>query len=221
VPANYGFFRQRSVLVLTVVLLLQAVAMYGFRRQEVVPDHQELQGLARQLGNWTATEDFPIDKETMDVLKADDTVNRNYVNYSARSSANLFVAFFKSQRAGQTPHSPKNCLPGTGWVPTINDIVHLDVPGRGTIEVNRYVIQKGDAKSLVLYWYQSRDRVIASEYKAKAYVVADALRYNRSDTALVRVVMPLVPGQPLENSEKVAADFIRSFYQPLRDRFPS
>ena len=82
------------------------------------------------------------------------------------------------------------------------------------------MVAKGDQKSLVLYWYQSRDRVVASEYKAKFFVVADALRYNRTDTALVRVVVPVVDGD-VENSQKAAVDFVQSFYFPLRAHFPS
>jgi len=221
VENNLAFLRNRSAVILTLVLLLQAAVVYGFRRQEVLPQHQGLEGLSREMGTWTATQDFPMDKETMDVLKADDTLNRNYQDAASGRSANLFVAFFKSQRTGQAPHSPKNCLPGSGWVPTVNDVITVAVPGRGDIEVNRYVIQKGEAKSLVLYWYQSRDRVVASEYKAKVYVVADALRYNRSDTALVRVVMPLGPGQSEAEAATAASEFIRTFYRPLRERFPA
>jgi EpsI family protein len=162
-----------------------------------------------------------MDKETADILKADDTINRTYVDAQAGSSANLFVAFFKSQRAGQAPHSPKNCLPGNGWVPSVADTVDVDLPGRPAIRINRYVVQKGDAQSLVLYWYQSRDRVVASEYEAKMYVVADALRYNRTDTALVRVVIGMPPGRTAADATRAATSFIQSFYAPLRQHFPS
>ena len=136
-------------------------------------------------------------------------------------SAHLFVAYFRSQRTGQAPHSPKNCLPGSGWVPDLQDEVKIDIPGRNQpIEANRYVVAKGDQKSLVLYWYQSRDRVVANEYKAKFYVVADALRYNRTDTALVRIVVPVIDGD-LDRSQKAAVDFVQSFYNPLRQHFPA
>jgi EpsI family protein len=98
--------------------------------------------------------------------------------------------------------------------------MQIDVPGRGIIEPNRYVVQKGDAKSLVVYWYQSRDRVVASEYTAKFYVVADALRYNRTDTALVRVIVPIINNNEAA-AEKVATEFIKSLYKPLREHFPA
>jgi EpsI family protein len=161
-----------------------------------------------------------VEKEVQDVLRADDILTRSYMNPQHRLPAHLFVAYFKTQRTGQAPHSPKNCLPGTGWVPSESAIVPVEVPGRGAIEVNRYVVAKGDNKSLVMYWYQSRDRVVASEYSAKFYVVADALRYNRTDTALVRVTVPIVEND-VQAAQSAAEDFIRSFYTPLRKHFPA
>jgi EpsI family protein len=218
---DFSFLRRKPAIILTCALLAQAVLVYGFSRTEFVPNHEALKTLSAQLGGWMLQEESPIDQETLDILKADDTLSRTYVNSSIQSSVHLFVAFFKSQRTGQTPHSPKNCLPGSGWVPSLSDTVQVDVPGRTPLKVNRYIVQKGDSKSLVLYWYQSRDRVVASEYEAKFYVVADAVRYNRTDTALVRVIVPLGPGQGLNEAQKVAFDFIQSSYIPLRQHFPA
>jgi EpsI family protein len=105
-------------------------------------------------------------------------------------------------------------------VPSVSDVITTDIPGRGPIEMNRYVVARGDQKSLVLYWYQSRDRVVASEYKAKVYVIADALRYNRTDTALIRVTVPIVENN-VDGAQNAALDFVRSFYAPLRQHFPA
>lgn len=216
----FAFLRQRPAMILTVVLLIQAALVYGFQRTEVIPDHRELRQLNPTLGSWSANKDIALDQETLDVLKADDTLSRNYIDHANRRSVNLFVAFFKSQRTGQAPHSPKNCLPGSGWTPSVSDIINVDLPGREPLEVNRYIVQKGDSQSLVIYWYQSRDRVVASEYKAKYFVVADALRYNRTDTALVRVVVPVLGGNS-DAAMATATNFIRMVYAPLRQHFPS
>ena len=161
-----------------------------------------------------------MEQEIKDVLRADDYVTRDYAA-SATQVANLFVAFFKTQRAGQTPHSPKNCLPGSGWVWTVSDTIPVTVPGRETpIEINRYVIAKGEDKAVVLYWYQSRDRVVAKEYQAAAYVAWDALRYNRTDTAIVKVEVPVVDG-----NNKAATDtgieFVRAMFTTLRSYLPA
>ena len=170
------------------------------------------------LGSWKLLQEGVVDADTQAVLKADDLLNRYYSTGSA--GANLFVAAFRSQRNGKAPHSPKNCLPGNGWTPLDSGEESIDV-GRGLpIRVNRYVVAHGDERSLVLYWYQSRDRAIASEYKAKFWVVVDAMRLNRTDTALVRVVVPIVDRDEAA-ADKSAADFVRSFYAALRQYLPA
>jgi EpsI family protein len=174
------------------------------------------------LGSWTLLQEGFVDSDTKDVLKADDLLNRYYSTGSGSSAvgANLFVAAFRSQRNGKAPHSPKNCLPGNGWTPLNSSETAIDV-GRGApIQVNRYVVAHGDERSLVMYWYQSRDRAIASEYTAKFWVVVDAMRLNRTDTALVRVVVPIL-NRDEQAADKAATDFIRSLYAPLRSYLPA
>jgi EpsI family protein len=216
-----GFLQSTPARALTAILVAQVAIVYGFTRSEIVPTNRPLAQVPTQFGSWTMQHEGVVEQEVQDVLKADELLTRSYVSGGQQVGAHLFVAYFRSQRTGQTPHSPKNCLPGSGWIPSVSDIIAISIPGRAEpIEANRYVVAKGDQKSLVLYWYQSRDRVVASEYKAKFFVVADALRYNRTDTALVRVVVPVVDGD-VEKSQQAAVDFIRAFYLPLRQHFPS
>ncbi len=189
------FLRRTPARILTGFLLLQALAFYGLSREEDPLELRPLSELPAQIGDWQLVREGTIEQEILDVLKADDVLNRIYRSADSRARASLYVAFFKSQRTGAAPHSPKNCIPGSGWLPTASAIVSLPVSGRPEpISVNRYVITKGDEKSVVLYWYQSRDRVIASEYTARFYLIADAIRYNRTDTALVRVIVPVLQG---------------------------
>ena len=161
-------------------------------------------------------QDMPLDKETLDVLQADDILSRVYRNAGSGTYATLFVAYFQTQRTGKTPHSPKNCLPGSGWVPTESGYLTIPIEGQSTpISVNHYVVSRGDNQSVVLYWYQSRDRVVASEYSAKLFTVADAIRYNRSDTSLVRVVIGVDRGSSKTATDE-AIQFVQSFFQPLK-----
>ena len=172
-----------------------------------------------QLGEWRLATEGAIDKDVREVLRADDILSRVYGR--GGTFASLFVAYFKTQRAGQAPHSPKNCLPGSGWTPSSAEMVGISIPGLSEpIRVNRYVVAKGPDKSVVFYWYQTRNRVIASEYEAKLYLVLDSIRYNRSDTALVRVVIPVADGNEAAATE-TGAGFVRSFFAPLRDYLPS
>jgi EpsI family protein len=166
-------------------------------------------------------QDVQLDKETLDVLKADDILSRVYHDNQNGESATLFVAYFETQRTGKTPHSPKNCLPGTGWTPSQSGIIDISVPGRTKpIPVNRYVVSRGQNQSVVLYWYQARDRVIASEYYAKIYTVADSIRYNRSDTSLVRVVVGVDNGDT-QGALNTAISFVQAIFQPLKQYLPS
>ncbi len=202
--------RKSPTLVLSALFLLQGAAFYGLSwRAEVIPASKPLSQLPTAIGGWRMVREGVIEQEEKDVLRADDYLTRQYVA-SPGKSVSLFVAYFRSQRAGQTPHSPKNCLPGSGWTWSVSDTIFVVIAGRGqAIEINRYVVSKGDERAVVLYWYQSRERVVASEYRAAVFTVWDAMRWNHTDTELVRVVTP-VTGDGVE--------FIQSFFTKLQSR---
>jgi EpsI family protein len=213
----FKFLRSSAVIAASVLIVAQGVMLYSAVRPEAIPAGLPLSQLPNMLGSWQFALEGYVDQETRDVLKADDLLNRVYSNNGR--DVYLFVAAFRSQRNGKAPHSPKNCLPGSGWTPLASSDYTFD-PGNGTpITVNKYIVAHGDDRSLVLYWYQSRERVIASEYRAKFFVVMDAMRLNRTDTALVRVVVP-IRNRDEEEATKVSVDFVRSFYQPLRQQLP-
>jgi EpsI family protein len=217
---NLSFLRSKTVRVLSAVLVLQLFLTYGMSRREVVPQNRTITEFTNHFGDWALFREGIVDKDTQDVLRADEVFSRNYVSPKFQVPANLFVAYFRTQRTGQTPHSPKNCLPGNGWVQSSSEIINVDIPGRAPIEVNHYLVAKGDEKSVVMYWYQSRDRVVASEYKSKVESVLDAIRYNRSDIAIVRVVVPVIENR-VDEATKEGVEFIQSFFVPLRQHFPA
>jgi EpsI family protein len=218
---SFRFLKSAPARVLTAVLLLQMAGFVAVSRRETVPLARPLSAFPSQLGAWSLVRESPVDQETMEVLRADDVLSRTYADPARGRGASLFVAYFKSQRTGQAPHSPKNCLPGAGWTPSESDVLAISVPGRAQpILVNRYVVAKGEDKSVVLYWYQSRNRVIASEYRAKFYLVADAIRYNRTDTALVRVIVP-VAGNDAAAATTTAEEFVQAFFMALRRHLPA
>jgi EpsI family protein len=216
IPAN------RAAIGLTAVLLAQGALYYATAaRSERASPVAALQSFPASIGSWRLLLDAPIDPEVQDVLKADDTLNRVYEDASSGAKAILFIAYFKTQRTGAAPHSPKNCLPGAGWEPVETPgAIPIQVAGRpAPIVVNRYVVARGDAKSVVLYWYQSHGRIIASEYSAKLWLIADAIRYRRSDTALIKVVVPVT-----RDSDSAAAPtairFVQAIYPMLAVEFP-
>jgi EpsI family protein len=219
--AGLSFLKSRYARIATLFLIAQVIGLYAVSRQERTPLARPLAEFPTSIAGWNMLEEGVLDKATMDVLRADDVLERTYYNPASDRMATLFVAYFQSQRTGQMPHSPKNCLPGAGWMPSESRIVSMNVPGVAQpIEMNRYVVAKGEDRSVVLYWYQSRDRVIASEYRARFYTVADAIRYNRTDTALVRVVVP-VRGNQVEAAVATAQDFVAAFFLRLRQHLPA
>ena len=216
-----SILRSRFALILTTILVLQAGFFYAVAaRPEKSAEIPPLTSFPESIGGFTSVREIPLDQETKDVLRADDTLERIYLDPGRRHQVVFFVAYFKTQRYGQSPHSPKNCLPGSGWEPVYTDRPTITVPGWETpIVVNRYLVEKGDDKSVILYWYQSHNRVIASEYSAKFWLVADALRFNRSDTALVRVSVPV--GRDDEDSAtRMAEEFVRTVFPVLRRQMP-
>lgn len=203
------------------VLLLQAAAFYGFSRNEKIPAHKPLDEFSLASQDWSLVQNVDIDKETLDILKADDLLSRIYENRRTGRMATLFVAYFETQRTGKAPHSPKNCLPGSGWAPSQSGTMDIHVPGEvQPIKVNRYIVARGDNQDAVLYWYQSHNRVIASEYAAKIFTVTDSIRYNRSDTALVRVIVP-VQGGNTQAAVGAAVEFVQELFEPLKQYLPA
>ena len=144
------------------------------------------------LGEWRQSRaDVRFDPATESVLRADDYLLRDY-RRAEGPSASLYVGYYRTQRTGATYHSPLNCLPGSGWTlaqPATAEVKPAD--GSPPFEANRYIIQNGSDRQLLVYWYEGRGRAVASEYWDKVYTVLDSVRRRRSDGAMVRVMVPV------------------------------
>ncbi len=213
-------FFDLHTLALTVTLVVVSGLFYATSGTERVPMLRPLAEFPSEVPGWQMALEIPIEPEVRQVLRADETLNRVYADRTGKQ-ANLFVAYFKSQRAGQIPHSPRNCLPGAGWEPIGSSTISFAIPGEPQpISVNRYIVAKGNETSAVLYWYQSRNRILASDFAAKFWLVADSIRYRRSDTALVRVVVPVLqPG--VDAAVSTGVTFIQGFLPILRQYLPA
>jgi EpsI family protein len=119
----------------------------------------------------------------------------------------VFIGYFATQRTGQTIHSPQHCLPGAGWSFESSRYGTLEDINGKQFNVGEYVINNGESRQFVVYWYQAHGRSIANEYRAKAYMLADAIRYNRTDGALVRVITPIAAGETVEAARLRAIGF--------------
>lgn len=204
----------------SVLIIATAVFLRAHSSREVFPPREPLQAFPQQLGGWTGM-DLTMDKDTLQVLGPGDFLLRVY-NRDDRSLPylGLFIAYFPSQRAGDTIHSPKNCLPGAGWSPIESSRMQLSVPGHSPFPVNRYVIAKGDSRQLVFYWYWAHDRGVASEYWAKYYLVADSIALNRSDGSLVRITTPLLSGESVDQAQQRMMPFVADVVARLQTYIP-
>jgi EpsI family protein len=149
-------------------------------------------------------------------LRPDSYIVRDYAHPDRGIAVNLFIAYFKSLQNSYGPHSPRVCLPGSGWNARSWKVVPMAVPTRSeAISVNEYTLEKGRQQILVLYWYQNNRRVWAEEFQAKLNLLPDLLRYRRSDVSLVRIVAPLGDSnQVLKNS----TEFAQALFPLLAER---
>lgn len=202
-----------AVLMLATALVLQARS-----RGELVPTPTTLSSLPSQIDGWKGV-DETLDQETLDILGPGEFLVRDYENGSQPQPwINLYIAYFPSQKAGDTIHSPNHCLPGAGWVPTSREIIQITGPDGSSFPVNRYVVAKTGERQLVLYWFQAHGRAVASEYWAKYYLVSDSVSMNRSDGGLVRLMTPMLEGESPEAAQtrmmKLGSQFL-----PLLDSY--
>jgi EpsI family protein len=156
-----------------------------------------LRSLPTVIGPWSGREEAAFDDDTLRVLGVDEYVNRTYAASAAGgpSVVGLYVGYYATQRQGDAIHSPLNCLPGAGWQPVQRSRVALATGDGSAFQANRLLVQKGRDRQVVLYWYEGRGRRVASEYWNKALLIADAVRLNRTDGALVRLTSPVMASE--------------------------
>jgi EpsI family protein len=212
---------------LVIIALLVSTIFVLESRGDVdrVPPSEPLSMMPRSFGSWTA-QDIPLTEDTLEVLGKGDFLNRIYTSRStvpgtAIPPVSVFIGYFASQRTGQTMHSPQNCLPGAGWTFDSQKYAQIqDINGK-TYNVGQYVITNGESKQFVIYWYQAHGRSIPNEYVAKGHMVLDAIRTNRTDGALVRVITPVMPSEPLEAAEARAIQFTQQMAPNLPRFIPN
>ena len=208
-----------------VVFVLLAATFSALRLRgdtDRVPATPPLSLLPQTIGTRTA-QDYPLDSETLEVLGDGRFLNRVYssvgpVGQPAEAPVSLFIGYFPTQRSGQSIHSPQNCLPGAGWAFLSSRVINLPTADGRPYPVGEYLIGNAGQKQVVLYWYLAHGRSVASDYLAKAYMMLDAVRWNRTDGALVRIVTPVGQNESLEFAQQRAVQFAGQV-TPLLPRF--
>ncbi len=205
------------------ILFLQACLTYSVAWSEQLPSPPGLSVFPSQLGQWQGGPVVEFDPAIMDKLAPDDFYSRRYRKAapdgdvqpaSTQAEVELFVTYYQTQNRVKKAHSPKICLPSTGWQVENSREVKLDSGDA----VNYYLVRRGGQQSLVFYWYQSPGKVIANEQRLNLQRVADRLTKKRSDMAFIRVSVP-VSGQGLDRAEQTARDFSTRVIAALQPQF--
>lgn len=187
------------------LLLVLAPLPGRIGRNDPVALRQPLASLSLTLDGWTGR-DEPIEERVAAKLGTPDLLLREYEN-AAGERVWVYVSYFGRQQQGEQSHSPRNCLPGAGWSPVEMRRVPFAFGGRGGGEVNEIVFAKGDRRQVVYYWFRERDRIVASEYLVRWYMVVDAVTRRRTDGALIRISAPVRRSEP--ETRAVLAEFMR------------
>jgi exosortase D (VPLPA-CTERM-specific) len=204
---------------IVVMAALPAVVLLD-KRSEILPDRAEFAAFPMNLGEWQGKRGR-IENIYLDVLKLDDYLMADFVK-AENGLVNFYVTYYASQRKGESAHSPRTCIPGGGW--QIKEITQRGIDGATAngvpLSVNRVIIQKGDSRQIVYYWFQQRGRNITNEYLVKWYIFWDALTRNRSDGALVRLTAYVQPGSPPEAADQQLTDFAKNVAGQLKSYIP-
>jgi EpsI family protein len=191
----------------------------GPDRIEPLVLREPLETIASAFGEYRAERDVPIPENERRVAGMDQYLFRQYVADSTHGFT-LYIGYYEKQLSGKAIHSPKNCLPGAGWEPlqsTTETIQTAVGPG----QINRYLLQNGERRALVYYWYQGRGRIEASEYKVKWLLLKDSAIRRRTDEALVRLVVPLGGTMTIDSATTVARSTAATLIPEVAKRIPA
>jgi len=196
----------KHTLIASSLMIFTAIFLNYINHSEDVHPNKPLSSFPKQIGVWRGVEQR-FDDKIYEVLGVDDSFLATYRN-SNGGQVQLYIGFYQSQREGDLIHSPKNCMPGAGWNIVSSSIEKLDVSDTDykTIKTVRFKLQNGIHEQAVLYWFQSRGRIISSEYLQKIYLVVDSISRHRTDGSFVRLIAPIDNGD-----EKKTVEYIKDF----------
>ncbi len=216
--------KTQKAFIVCLLLLLTSVAIHTTLNARPAPalERKQLATFPLYLNGWIGQERTVTD-EVLKSLKVTEYLKADYKGDVGKLPVNLWVAYYDSQRDGAGIHSPRTCIPGGGWEMT--GLAEYEVPGvvhssGSPLKVNRVLVRKGDIGQLVYYWFEQRGRNITNEYAAKWYILLDAINDNRTDGALVRVIVPVPDVNDLSESDATLTKYLQDFYPYLVDYIP-
>jgi len=215
-------FSNGIVIALTLILLAQVAVSRMMSVNEQSMTSPSLESLPTKIGSWTASGNGELEASVREYLKPDNYILRDYISDTNSAPMGAFIAYFKSLQSSYGPHSPRVCLPGTGWLVRSSAIVNLRMPDwHGDFPVNQFELERDGKKILVMYWYQNKRNVWAEEFRAKLYLLPDLLRYRQFDVSLIRIITPLEAYPSSQRAVEVTTEFAQALFPSLVERFAS
>lgn len=207
---------------IVIVIGLVSASFVLPNRAEVIPERSNFASFPTEIAGWSG-DTKRMDIQFINALKFEDYLLANYQKDG--DSLELYVAYYESQKKGESAHSPSSCLPGAGWRITRRDLADITYQSpednlTKTITINRMLVARENEKFFMYYWFKQRERHISNEYLVKWYLFWDALTKNRTDGALIRVIVPVGIENSPEDTEKVAKGFLQEMLPLLEDYVP-
>ena len=202
--------------VAALVLLGGIFVTHNFRPVAAAGPQRPLSEFPSDIGI-SHSKDQPFEDQVVKAIGTDDYINRVYIG--SAPPIELYIGYYKDQHSGDRIHSPKNCLPGSGWEPVHSTRVQIGSVDGAPVVVNGYLVTNGARRDMVLYWYQSHGRIVASEYAAKFWLVADALNHKATDGAMIRIWTSAADGEAAAQAR--AVDFAQRVYPRVMEFLPN
>ena len=201
-------------------MILTMVFLNYLSHTEDIRPNKPFSTFPKQIGQWTG-EEYHFEERIYKILGVDDYVLGDYRTLDGRQ-VNLYIGFYQSQREGDLIHSPKHCMPGAGWNIVHTSLEEITIPGTNPdkIKTIKLILQKGSQKQIVVYWFQSRGRIIASEYMQKIYLVVDSIIRHRTDGSFVRLITSVENGDE-DKAVNTLKDFAVQLMPILNEYIPS
>jgi len=208
-------FTRNAVVSIAILCTAGAYVHFGVSNILLVPDRADLSQLPEEFSGWRSDVQ-EVDKETLEVLGADDYIITNMASPNG-DRYNLYIAYLNAQRHGHSWHSPLQCIPGGGWQITRHDIAPTTSPSGKEFYFNRIIIENRGERQLLYYWYDQRGRKIANEFVMKIALIYDAVKLQRTDGAMIRLMTPITDGEAIETADAR----LLSFMQKLDPKLPA
>ena len=207
---------QRTITIIAIMLITAMLTGFASHSERIAPN-KPFSEFPLEIGQWKGVKG-EMDQKVYNILGIEDYILADY-RKTSRETVNLYVGFYQSQKEGDIIHSPKNCMPGAGWKITETSIETIKMDDTENIKAIKLLLQKGAEKQIVLYWFQSRGRIISSEYMQKIWLVIDSVTKHRTDGSFVRLISPVAVDE--STTLKVLKEFANKVYPVLNEHIPS